>query len=190
MTTNFKKLKSLNVNDFTEKKQGLTYLSWSHAWEIFVEAYPNATYSFDDVKQIGTGMMCFTSVTAGDLTHRMMLPVLDNRMKPVLAKDCDSFMINKTFMRCFVKNLAMFGLGLYLYKGDDLPDETNAIPPSREELQKGSNESVAKLVSYTTYDAFKRAYISLRSTLTDEDNLSMIEHGKALKEFETANQTN
>jgi len=121
-------LLELNVNEFTEKKGNFTYLSWAIAWKHFIKTYPNATYEikknalglplFGDNK---LGFMSYTTVTVGDITHEMWLPVLDMRNKPLMQPN--TFDINKTVMRCLTKNLAMFGLGLYIYAGEDLPTE-------------------------------------------------------------------
>ena len=140
----FQELYSLNVNGYVEKKQGLSYLTWSYAWAEFKKIYPDATYNiqkdengrcyFGD-EQIG--YMVYTSVTAGGLTYEMWLPVMDNANKSMKLQSytyktksgeksveaISMFDINKSVMRCLVKNLAMFGLGLYIYAGEDLPED-------------------------------------------------------------------
>jgi hypothetical protein len=118
-------------------------LSWANAWAEFKKVYPYATYEvvkFDGKPYVydeNLGYMCYTTVTVGDLTHEMWLPVMDGANKAMKAqpyeyttkygkKTCEAatmFDINKTIMRCLVKNLAMFGLGLYIYAGEDLPEE-------------------------------------------------------------------
>lgn len=135
------KLLSLNVNNKTEKKNGLTYLSWAWAWQEFIKVYPDATYEivkFDGKPYYSddSGAMCYTKVTASGLTHEMWLPVMDGANKAMKDKPYTyktkyaekevqaytMFDVNKTIMRCLVKNLAMFGLGLYIYSGEDLPE--------------------------------------------------------------------
>jgi DNA-directed RNA polymerase subunit RPC12/RpoP len=140
----FAELYSLNVNEYVEKKQGLSYLSWSWAWAEFKKIYPDATYCvakdengrcyFGDEE---IGYMVYTSVTAGGLTYEMWLPVMDNNNKAMklnaytystrngekTVEAVSMFDINKAVMRCLVKNLAMFGLGLYIYAGEDLPED-------------------------------------------------------------------
>lgn len=140
----FQELYSLDVNKYVEKKQGLSYLTWSYAWAEFKKIYPDATYEvkkdengrcyFGD-EQIG--YMVYTSVTAGGLTYEMWLPVMDNANKSMklnaytystrqgekTVEAVSMFDINKAVMRCLVKNLAMFGLGLYIYAGEDLPED-------------------------------------------------------------------
>jgi hypothetical protein len=140
----FTELYSLDVSEYVEKKQGLSYLSWAYAWAQFKKLYPDATYEvkkdengrcyFGDEN---IGYMVYTSVTAGSLTYEMWLPVMDNANKSMkldsytyqtrggekTVEAISMFDINKAVMRCLVKNLAMFGLGLYIYAGEDLPED-------------------------------------------------------------------
>jgi hypothetical protein len=141
--TTFEKLSAINVNDKVEKKNGLTYLSWAWAWSEVKKVCPDATYvelptEFDDQ----LGFMCRTEVTIEGETLGMWLPVMDGANKAMkktaysystrYGKDktvepATAFDINKTLMRCLVKNLAMFGLGIYIYAGEDMPE--NVEPP-------------------------------------------------------------
>lgn len=166
MNNKFETASKLNVNDKTEKKGNLTYLSWSWAWAEFKKIYPEANYN---IKKFGennlpyihdenTGYMVFTEVTADDKTYEMWLPVMDFKNKAMLTPSM--FDINKTIMRCLTKNLAMFGLGLYIYAGEDLPeinsneliDEINKID-NLEELRdfyiknKGKGKEVEKAIT-------------------------------------------
>ena len=155
----FENLNAINVNGNVEKKNGLSYLSWTYAWAEVKKAYPNANY---EIKRFGennlpyvydenTGYMVFTSVTINDLTHEMWLPVMDSANKAMKSKPysyatkynknitvapATMFDINKTIMRCLVKNLAMFGLGLYIYSGEDLPEEEKEEKQRTEEQEK------------------------------------------------------
>lgn len=140
----FERLYSYDVTEYVERKNGLAYLSWAWAWAEFKQFYPDATY---EVKKDECGLpyfgdpdigyMVYTSVTAGDLTYEMWLPVMDNNNKSLKAQPytfqtksgertveaMTMFDVNKAVMRCLVKNLAMFGLGLYIYAGEDLPED-------------------------------------------------------------------
>ncbi len=122
----FEEIFSINVNDKTEKKGSLTYLSWAWAWAEFKKVFPDANYkinNFDGTYCTGNekiGYMVQTEVTAGDLTYAMWLPIMDMRNNAILQPKMTE--INKTIMRCLTKNLAMFGLGLYIYAGEDLPE--------------------------------------------------------------------
>ena len=136
----FEEIYSLNVNDKVERKGNLAYLSWAWAWAEFKKHYPKATYcvdKFDGTYCTGNetiGYMVRTEVFADDLQYEMWLPVMDMRNNTILKPKMTE--INKTIMRCLTKNLAMFGLGLYIYAGEDLPedldgngeDETKAQP--------------------------------------------------------------
>lgn len=142
----FDELYKLNVNEKTESKNGLTYLSWAWAWAEFKKAYPSAEYNVwrDEqgrpyVYDPNLGYMVYTRVTADNLTHEMWLPVMDGanhamkaepytiatKYKSVTVAPATMMDINKTIMRCLTKNLAMFGLGLYIYAGEDLPEEAS-----------------------------------------------------------------
>ena len=166
----FDALYDMNLGDKVEKKDGLSYLTWSEAWKAFKEIYPSATFRVvpnPDTKlpyfvdpQIG--IMVFTEVTADDMTQQCFLPVLNSSMKPMrleaynytvydkqnrrqIEKTCEAasmFDINKTIMRCLVKNLALYGVGLKLYQGEDIPCENsddaaaNAAEPKKNQTRR------------------------------------------------------
>lgn len=117
-------LSAIDVNKHCEKKGSLTYLSWAWAWSTLMEYYPEATYSFDAPKfyEDGTCEVWVTvTIAHGDeaMFREMWLPVMDNRNNAV--KNPDARQISDTRMRALVKCLAMFGLGHYIYAGEDLP---------------------------------------------------------------------
>lgn len=139
--TKFQQALELDVNAMTEKKNGLTYLSWSPAWREFKKIYPDATY---EVQRYGenslpyvvdeTGYLVATKVTADGETHEMWLPVMDYKNKAMKRGEATMFDVNKAIMRCFTKNLAMFGLGLYIYAGEDLPELSQEDVEAKESL--------------------------------------------------------
>ena len=132
-------LSAINCNNHTEQKNGLTYLSWAWAWGIVKTNFPDANYRvrqyegkpylFDE----NLGYLVTTEVTINGETIEMSLPVMDgaNKAQKNVAytygkynKTCEAatmFDINTAIMRCLTKNLAMFGLGHYIYAGEDLP---------------------------------------------------------------------
>lgn len=137
------KLLALNVNEHTDKKNNLTYLSWSWAWAEMIKLFPEATYTVskntDGLPVFGNekmGYMCYTTVTAGGITHEMWLPVMNHMNKAILQPNM--FEINKTVMRCLTKNLAMFGLGLYIYAGEDLPEGEEQ--PTQQQPKRQQNK--------------------------------------------------
>lgn len=177
--TTFEKLSAINVNAKVEKKSNLTYLSWAWAWSETKKACPDATYKIGDVDYDEVlGFMCHTTVTIEGETLEMWLPVMDGANKSMrktpynyttrygekTVEAATSFDINKTIMRCLVKNLAMFGMGIYIYAGEDLPDTPTDVTPVAQpsainlkketaaelpDLKKGT-ENWDKVVKYVT----------------------------------------
>lgn len=154
--TTFEILNSINVNSMTEKKQTggttLTYLSWASAWAVAKANFPDIEYEIERNPETGlpywydplTGYMVFTKLTIGGQTHEMWLPVLDGANRAMKAEPYEVKMkyktvvvaaasmadINRSIMRCLVKNLAIFGLGLYIYQGEDVPStDTEQVQP-------------------------------------------------------------
>ena len=126
-------LLKINVNDHTEKKNGLTYLSWAWAWAEVLKYDPEATWvchtygqqgSEEPCMRIGKTAMVHVSVTIKGLRRECMLPVMDHRNKAI--QDPDSFAVNTAIMRCMTKAISMHGLGLYIYAGEDLPEVDDA----------------------------------------------------------------
>ena len=177
--TTFEKLSAINVNDKVERKDGLTYLSWAWAWSETKRACPDATYKILETEyDEALGFMCHTNVTIDGETLEMWLPVMDGKNKSMkkqpytyttrfgdkMVEAATTFDINKTIMRCLVKNLAMFGLGIYIYAGEDLPESESAsastpapkvaTAPASEmiELKKGT-DNWDKVVKYVTSNA-------------------------------------
>ena len=115
-----------NVNDHVEKKNGLSYLSWAWAWAEALKADPKASYRIEMFNckcymEINGTAMVFVTVTMFDKPMTCQLPVMDYRNKAILNPD--AFAVNTAIMRCMTKALALHGLGLYLYSGEDVPEE-------------------------------------------------------------------
>lgn len=150
----FETLSAVNVNDKIEKKNGLSYLSWAFAWGECKKAYPNAFYTiyendkgwnyFTDEKTCWVK----TGVTIEGLEHVEYLPIMDFRNKSIRAEDVTSFDVNKTIQRSLTKALARHGLGLYIYAGEDLPEQVEEPP------KKISKEQVDGLAAVLTSSGF------------------------------------
>lgn len=129
----FNKLNAINVNDKTEKKNGLTYLSWAWAWGEVKKLFPEANYTiYENTLPSGYVVNYFTDgktsyvktgVTINGLEHIEELPVMDFRNKSITLENMTSFDVNKAIQRSLTKALARHGLGLYIYAGEDLPEE-------------------------------------------------------------------
>lgn len=207
----FEKLSTINVNDKIEKKNAggteLSYLSWTYAWTEFKKAYPEASYEI--IKYVdkdgnyvpymydeNTGYLVTTKITADNLTYEMWLPVMDSNNRAMLSKPqvfktksgkeinvppATMFDVNKTIMRCLVKNMAMFGLGLYIYAGEDLPEALDTM--SKESKQDLIHALEQEIKSAEDESTLKEIYEANKGTIaTNKKLLTLVTtRGKKLK---------
>ena len=202
MTNKFNELLELDLTDKVEKRSNgsteLSYVSWSYAWASFKQVYPDATYEIMKfpnkdgdllpyMHDENTGYLVMTRVTADDLTYEMWLPVFDSNNKAMKSKaytyttkkgertveQASMFDVNKTIMRCLVKNLAMFGLGLYIYAGEDLPDNiTNLTKEEKvEKIKTAAKDLREKIEKATSLDELKAIYNTYKAEVTANDSL-------------------
>lgn len=193
----FETLNKIDVSDKIEKKKNgsveLSYLSWAWAWGELKKKYPCAIYEVQKFNGLPyvfdplTGYMVYTKITIENITHEMWLPVMDGANKAMKDKSyeyttkfgkktCESatmFDINKTIMRCLVKNIAMFGLGLYIFAGEDLPEDVDhdkQDKPEKKKIEIDFEGYKQKLLSSKDIDElqsnFKGCYVK-RSEFTD-----------------------
>lgn len=124
----FVELNNINVNGKTEKKNGLTYLSWAWAWGEVKKLHPDATYTIyenaDGLFYHTDGKTCWvkTGVTVNGVEHIEYLPVMDFKNRSIPVEQVTSFDVNKAIQRSLTKAVARHGLGLYIYAGEDLPE--------------------------------------------------------------------
>lgn len=118
---NYAELRKVNVNDHIEKKNGLSYLSWAWAVDTLLQHDPNATWTYDEPKTFGETLMVFCTVTAFGKSMTAQLPVMDYRNKAI--PNPDAMAVNTAMQRCLAKAIALHGIGLYIYAGEDLPEE-------------------------------------------------------------------
>ena len=153
------KLLKTNVNEHTEKKNNLTYLSWAWAWAEALKADPEAIYKiemfgdkcFMDIN--GTAMV-FVTVTLFGKPMTCQLPVMDYRNKAI--PNPDAFAVNTAIMRCMTKALSLHGLGLYIYAGEDLPEgESDEGTPDEGKML----DYIAAIEATITLDELKDIYI-------------------------------
>lgn len=140
----FDTLNKINVNDKTETKGNLTYLSWSFAWGEVKKVYPEATYTvyeretqYGPVNYFTDGRTCWvkTGVTINGQEHIEMLPVMDFRNQAVSLEKITSMDVNKSIQRSLTKAIARHGLGLYIYAGEDLPEDEAETMRKKAEAQ-------------------------------------------------------
>lgn len=183
--TTFEDIRKIDVSDHIEKKMGLSYLSWAWAWDEMKKIDETASIQIHqfvdtellselaskqpitpeliealpmiDYKKDKAGATVKVSVTLNGRTETETLPVMNFKNKAVANPD--AMEINKAHKRCFVKALALHGLGLYIYAGEDLPQEPKEKEPTRQELDKEANQRIKAL-----YEKLKE----LDSSLDDE----------------------
>jgi hypothetical protein len=148
---NFSVLRKVNVNDHIKKKGNLSYLSWAYAVDELLQLDSTATWEYRFGKQpitsleatvfldvpyvlIGSTAMVFCTVHAFGVSRTAQLPVMDNRNKPI--PNPDSFQLNNAMQRCLVKAIALHGLGLYIYEGEDIPEEDKEPPKPKLTIEQ------------------------------------------------------
>ncbi len=154
----FEVLNAVNVGDKIEKKSGLSYLSWAWAWAELKKRHPHSYYTIYENKDglfyhtDGKTAWVKTGVTLVDgetsLEHIEYLPVMDYRNKSIAIEDITSFDVNKAIQRSLTKAVARHGLGLYIYAGEDLPEEEKTEEKPRQEEKpkqaRPKNQTVKK----------------------------------------------
>lgn len=195
----FNTLFTTNLNEKCEKKNGLSYISWANAWAEFLKVYPTATYrvlkdpntNLPYFSDPNLGIMVYTQVNADGLIHEMQLPVMDSsnkamRTEPYSYQVWDKYKnayvekrveaatmtdINRSIMRCLTKNLAMFGLALYLYAGEDIPENVATSSESGDEKAPATRKTTAPRKTTTRSSATNEApaptdrYAGIKSAL-------------------------
>ena len=119
-------LRKIDVSDKIEKKNGLSYLSWAWSVDTLLQHDSTATWSYGEPMKFGETMMVFCTVTAFGKSMTAQLPVMDYRNKAI--PNPDSFAVNTAMQRCLAKAIALHGLGLYIYAGEDLPPDDDKVP--------------------------------------------------------------
>ena len=165
----FERLNSINVNEKVEQKNGLTYLSWAWAWAEVKKLYPEANYTIYEntlpngyvVNYFTDGKTSYvkTGVTINGLEHIEELPVMDFRNKSILLENMTSFDVNKAIQRSLTKALARHGLGLYIYAGEDLPEE-----------EQKEDQKISKVQVEALYDVIKNKAVEKDEVLATLQN--------------------
>jgi len=170
-------LRKINVNEHTEKKGKFTYLSWAWAVDQLLQADPMATWDYQAPMQFGDTLMVFCSVTAFGKTMTSQLPVLNAQNKAIANPD--SFAVNTAMQRCLAKAIALHGIGLYIYAGEDIPDEPT---PDLGELAQYwvGNINLCKTIDELK-DVYGKAYAAVAK---DKNAVQIIANAKDLKKVD------
>lgn len=177
-------LSKIDVSGFTEQKNGLTYLSWAHAWGALKTYYPDASFekmTFENVIAMKAGEYCVSMtlpylvdatgyayvqvrVCAGDQVAAEFFPVLDHKNKAIQWPD--SFQVNTALQRCLAKSIAYLGLGHHVYAGEDLPISFEYREPETSIID---NDGTTQVVS--TAEKVKEVFLNLIPMHDDLDSL-------------------
>ena len=175
----FETLNEINVNEHIEKKGGLSYVSWAWAWAELKKIYPLAQYKVYENEQgwnyFTDGKTCWvkTGIIVEGLEHIEYLPIMDFNNRSIPLEKVTSFDVNKTIQRSLTKAVARHGLGLYVYAGEDLPEES--ATPISDDTRKQAEELGIDLEKVAIY--FKKSV----DKLSDEDVLKAIDMKKGKK---------
>ena len=171
----FKILNAIDVNGKVEKKNGLTYLSWAWAWGEVKKFDPYANYK---VYETLDGMNYFTDgktgwvktgVIVNGIEHIEYLPIMDYKNKSIPLEQITSFDVNKTIQRSLTKAVARHGLGLYIYAGEDLPEEAENKEVKQEDKQNiKANSKTSKTSEKPTMEATTEAYMKAVKRIESE----------------------
>lgn len=164
----FAELYSINVNDKVEQKNGLSYVSWPFAWAEVKKRYPDAFYTIyenaDGWNYHHDGHTCWvkTGVTINGIEHIEYLPVMDFRNRSIALDQVTSFDVNKTIQRSLTKAVARHGLGLYIYAGEDLPEDESKKPQpnvtqGEDDLAKVREETINGIYAVAAENGIDRA---------------------------------
>lgn len=164
MSNYFEELNKIDVSDKTEKKNGLTYLSWAWAWGELKKKHPTATYTvYEDNNGCiyhtdGKTAWVKTGVTVDGIEHIEYLPVMDFRNKSIPVENITSFDVNKTIQRSLTKAVARHGLGLYIFAGEDLPEDATSTPKQEiiTDKEKKTLENMVTSKGYTVAEIFPK----------------------------------
>lgn len=170
MNKTWKTLSEVNVNSDKERKGRFDYLSWADAWKHVQQNTESATYELhDDVIYPDNSREVRCSVTIDGISHMMWLAVMDNNNRAI--KNPDARAVNDARMRCLVKAIAMHGLGLYIYAGEDLPEVAAQQPaPKKAPPRKNPDISVHPLEpEVQTFELYNRDG-TIRDTFNDENH--------------------
>lgn len=191
-------LSAINVNEHTEKKNGLTYLSWAWAWGTLKEHYPNA--SFQKHIHPETNLPLFkddqgyayvaVSVVVEDISHTEVFPVLNYSNKAV--QNPDSFQVNTALQRCLTKAISYHGLGHYIYAGEDFPEGDEPVQPAAKPAKKQSAGQGSGMIKTTFMEFIPRAeslevllnfYKKNEGTLKTLEELDKPSHAEVMSAF-------
>jgi hypothetical protein len=173
----YSELRMIDVSSKIEKKNNLSYLSWAWAVDTLLQHDPMATWTYGQPVLFGESVMVFCTVNAFGKSMTSQLPVMDFRNKAI--PNPDAFAVNTAMQRCLAKAIALHGLGLYIYAGEDLP---------QEEVQPIDVSSlIADIANSADMEQLKVAFAQAYKVASkDKEALKIINDAKESKKKELA----
>jgi len=172
----FNELRTINVGKNIEKKGNLSYLSWTWAVDTLLQEDPTAHWEFHEPKAFGDTLMVFCTVHAVGKSMTMHLPVMDNRNNAV--KNPDARKVSDAMMRCLAKCIACFGIGLYIYAGEDVPKEAQ-----EEELDQMSMTDA--IMASPDLEQLREVYFAtVKQAKGNQDLLTLLEAAKDARKMQ------
>ena len=148
----FETLNPVNVGDHIEKKNGLSYLSWAWAWAELKKHYPDSFYTIYESEKgcfyhtdgktawVKTGVTVVSDENRMGIEHIEYLPVMDFKNRSIPVSNITSVDVNKAIQRSLTKAVARHGLGLYIYAGEDLPEEAAKEQKAQKEVDEQARQ--------------------------------------------------
>ena len=168
--SNYLILRKIDVNEHTEKKGNLTYLSWAWAVDILLQQDPLATWEYKEPVKFGDTMMVFCTVTAFGKEMTSQLPVMDYKNKAI--SNPDSMAVNTAMQRCLAKAIALHGLGLYIYAGEDTaPGEELDLLSLVEEIEATKSLNELQSVYKAIFSKVKDNAGAVKAIIAAKDNM-------------------
>ena len=179
MMKTFNELRTINVNEHTEKKGKFTYLSWTWAVDQLLQNDPSATWTFGEPVYFAESLMVFCTVSAMGKTMTCQMPVIDSRNKAI--PNPNAMDVNTAMMRCLTKCISLFGIGLYIYAGEDLPTEEPV------DLTAEAENWVTAISNCDSMELLKDVYKNAYNTLSkDKSAVAKISAAKDAKKEQLA----
>ena len=181
---NYTEIRSINVNTHIEKKNGLSYLSWAWAVDQLLLLDSDASWEYGEPRRFGETLMVFCTVTAFGKRRTAQLPVMDFYNRAIANPD--AYQVNTAMQRCLAKAISLHGIGLYIYAGEDLPEEdretkaAQEIKPSEVKVKPSSTKitpTAGAMDAFTKEEQELLHVISENLThLTEKDQLTEATH--------------
>jgi hypothetical protein len=162
----FETLSKINVNDKTEKKNGLTYLSWAWAWSVLKENFPTATSMVyetkDGLNYFTDGRTAFVKVGIKiyEVEHIDYMAIMDYKMKSIPLEQVTSFDVNKAIQRSKTKAISLHGLGGYIYAGEDMPEDNTTEATKQPSISGGKDFKINQVAQGVAGDPNQKARIT------------------------------